>query len=236
MSEGLLTRYMETGFPHLKQVSGLPEWLIPDVAEVAHKLGDQAMLELVEPLGLSDKLKAFAARAPEPNSLPVEIWQEGIARWHGVHQVLPVTMALLRACEKVDALEQRGVLRVGFASLAHGLGTISYAPFAPNGSEILSKLANILGGDPAEPARLLDLYTTAVVKADDHILAGIEDCVLQDPVWAAWSNKLLATGKAFPFIPRVIAVRPPLTNGLMQVLVSMIMEVCHVNSGRNYPN
>jgi hypothetical protein len=236
MNDGLLTRYVEAGFPHLRQASTLPEWLVPGVADVAHELGDQAMLELAEPMGLAERLKAFLARAPEPDSLSVEMWHGGISRWPAIHQVLPVTMALLRACEKVDALERRGVLTPDYVSLVRDLAVISYAPFMPNGSEILGRLAGILGGNPTEPATLLDRYTTAMAKGDSDTLASVEECILQNPAWAAWSEGLLARGKAFPFMPRFIGVNPSLTNELAQVLVTMIREVLDANSGRNHAN
>lgn len=236
MSDGLLTRYLEAGFPHFRQMSGLPEWLVPDVSKVARKLGDEGMLKLAEPLGLADGLKAFLALAPEADSLPVKIWQEGTGGWQGLRQVLPTTMALLRACEKVDALERQGALKVSFASLVRDLAVISCAPFAPNGSELLNRLASILCSSAAEPAGLLDLYITAVVTGDNDTLDGIEYCILENPAWVAWSKTFLATGKAFPFQPRVIGVSPPLTSGLRQVLVAMIMEVLSADSRRNYPS
>jgi hypothetical protein len=235
MKEGPLTRYMEAGFPHLKRMSRLPGWLVPDVTEVARELGDQAMLKLAKPLGLSDRLGAFLAQAPEADSLPSDIWQQSIASWQPVRQVLPVTMALLRACEKVDALKRRGMLKID-SSLVRSLAVISYAPFAPDGGEMLGRLASVLGGSADEPAGLLDLYTVAVVGGGNDTLTGVDHCILEDPEWAEWSRRFLATGKGFPFTPRVIGISPPLSSGLMQVLVSMIMEVLNADSSRNYPN
>lgn len=236
MRDGLLTRYMEAGFPHLRQVSGLPRWLVPDMTDAAHELGDQSMLELAEPLDLAERLKAFLARAPEPDSLPVEVWHGGISCWSAIHQVLPVTIALLRACEKIDALERRGVLTPDYVSLVRDLAVISYAPFAPNGSEILSRLASILGGSPAEPAGLLNLYITALAKGDNDILTSVDHCILKNPAWREWSRRLIAKGKAFPFMPRIIGISPPLTSGLKQLLVNMVMEVLNADRSRNYPN
>jgi len=235
MRDRLLTHYMEVGFPHLRQVSGLPEWLLPDMAKVASKLGDQAILEIAESLGISERVKAFLTRAPDPDSLPVEIWHQGIANWQPVHQVLAVIMALLRACEKVDALERRGALRVNFV-LVRGLAVTAYAPFAPNGGELLSRLADILGGSTAEPAGLLDRYIMAVVAGDTNTLASVDCCILENPAWRAWSERFLATGKDFPFLPRVIGISPPLTSRLKQVLINMMMEVLNADHSRNYPN
>lgn len=50
---------------------------MPDFADVARQLDDEGMLKIAEPLGLCDRLKSLLAQAPEPDSLPVLIWQEG---------------------------------------------------------------------------------------------------------------------------------------------------------------
>ena len=234
MSNGLLTAYMEAGFPYFKQVANLPDGLMPDFVAVARQLGDEGMLKVAEPLGLAERIKALLAQAPEPDNVPVEIWQQGIAHWPPVHQVLSVTMALLRACENVDALERRGALKVDFA-LIRGLAVTAYAPFAPNGSELLSRLTDILGGTAAEPARLVDCYIMALLAGDTDTLADVDHCILENPVWAEWSERFLATGKDFPFLPRAIGISPPLTSGLKQVLINMMMEVLNAEHCRNYP-
>lgn len=236
MRDGLLTRYMEVGFPHLRQVSGLPEWLVPDVAEAACNLGDQAILELAKPLGLAERASAFLAQAPDPDSLPVEIWQENIRRWPAIRQALPVIMALLRACEKVDALERGGVLRIDFASTVCGLATIACATFTPNGGKILDRLAGMLGGSPAEPAALLNLYVKALENGNGDTLASVEECILQNPAWAAWLERLLATGKSLKLTPRVIGVSPVSTGGLIQLLAAMIVEVTNADRIRDIGN
>ena len=236
MRDGLLTRYMEIGFPHLRQVSGLPEWLVPDVAEAARNLGDEAILELAKPLGLAERASAFLAQAPDPDSFPVEIWQENIRRWPAIRQALPVTMALLRACEKVEALERRGVAGINSASTVRGLATIAYATFDPNGDKILDRLAGILGGSPAEPATLLNRYVKALEDGDKDTLAGTEECILQNPAWAEWSKRFIAEGMAFPFIPRVIGVSPIPTGELIQLLAAMIVEVTNADRIRDIGN
>ena len=235
MSNGLLTAYMEAGFPYLKQIAKLPDGLMPDFAKVTHRLGDEGMLKAVEPLGLCDRLKSLMAQAPDPDMVPVEIWQQSIANWSPVQQVLPATMALLHACEKVDALERRGALKTDSA-LIRGLAVTAYAPFAPNGGELLGRLANILGGTVAEPATLLDHYIAAVVAGDIDTLVDVDCCILENPAWQEWSERFLAIGKDFPFLPRVIGIRPPLTSGLKQVLINMMMEVLNAEHSRNYPS
>jgi len=46
MSNGLLTAYMEAGFPYFKQVANLPDGLMPDFVAVARQLGDEGMLKV----------------------------------------------------------------------------------------------------------------------------------------------------------------------------------------------
>lgn len=236
MKDGLLAQYMEVGFPHLRQVSGLPGWLVPDVTEVARELGDQAMLKLAKPLGLSDRLGAFLAQAPEADSLPSEIWQQSIASWQPVRQVLPVTLALLRACEKVEALERRGVAGINSASTVRGLATIACATFTPNGGKILDRLAGILDGSPAEPAVLLNKYVAALENGDKYILTRVEEYILQDQVWTEWFKRFSAVGTAFPFIPRVVGISPVPTSELIQLLAAMIVEVINADHSRDTRN
>jgi len=194
------------------------------------------MLELAEPLGISEKIKAWLALAPEADKLPAEIWQEGIGRWQAVHQVMPVTLALLRAREKIEALERRGVAGVSSASTVRGLATVAFATFAPNGGKILDRLAGILGGSPNEPAALLNLYVMALENGDKDTLADVEECILQDPAWAEWSRRFIAEGMAFPFIPRVIGVSPIPTSELIQLLAAMIVEVTNADRIRDIGN
>jgi len=236
MKNGRLTRYMEAGLPHLRQVSRLPGYLAPDVADVAHELGDQAMLKLAEPLCLSEGIKPLLNQASEADKLPAEIWQEVIGRWQAIHQVVPVTLALLRAREKVEALERRGVAEVSSASTVRGLATVAFATFAPNGGKILDRLAGILGGSPVEPAALLNLYVKALENGDKDTLADVEECILQDPAWAEWSRRFFAEGTAFPFIPRVVGVSPIPTSELIQLLAAMIVEVTNADCIRDIGN
>ncbi len=158
MKNERLAQYVEDGFPHLRQISKLPEWLAPGVPAVSSQLGDEAILGLAEPLGISEKIKPWLAQAPEENMIPDEVWLEVIGRWQAVRQVVPVTMALLRAREKIEALERRGAVGINSVSTVRSVATIAYAAFAPTGGKILDGLSVILGGKPLEPAALLNLY------------------------------------------------------------------------------
>jgi hypothetical protein len=224
MRHGVLTRYVENGYTHLKQVTGLPEGLLDDFSKVAVQLGDTGIKQLAEPLGLKERLEAALARAPDPGSLPDESWQKTIQRWEPASAVLPVTMKLLRACERIEALDRKGALAVDF-SLIRGLAVIAYAPFAPGGNKLLNKLAVILGGDAAEPAVLLDRYITAVTEKETTALGDIDRTITENPAWRQWSEGILSSCKDFPFLPRVIGISPLLGSAAKQVIVDMLMEV-----------
>ncbi len=236
MKNERLAQYVEVGLPHLRQVSKLPEWLVPDLPEMAGWLGDETMLGLAGPIGLSEGIKSLLNQAPETSKLPDEIWQEGIGRWQAVNQVVPVTMALMRAREKVEAMERRGVVAIRSVSTVRGLATIAYAAFVPSGGKILDRLGVILGGSPEEPAALLNLYVKALESGDRDTLAGVEECILRDPSWAEWSKRFIAEGVALPFIPRVIGVSPVPTGELVQLLAAMIVEVTNADRIRNIGN
>lgn len=234
MREELLTEYLQAGFSHLKEMAGLPEGLLPDFGAAVRQLGDEEILKLGEP-GLRERVKKLLDGAPDPDTLTTETWQQAIAKWPPLHQILTVTMAFLRVCERVEALERRGALKVDFA-LVRGLTVIAYAPFAPNGDELVSRLTDILGGTVVKPAELLNHYLTARVEGDADTLADIDRCILENPAWREWSDRILAAAKDFPFPSRVIGISPPLTSELKQIMVNMMQEVCNAHHSRNYPN
>ena len=236
MKDEILTRYVEAGLPHLRQVSKLPKCLAPDTVAVACELGDRAMLELAEPLGISEKIKAWLAQAPGADELPAEKWQEVTGCWQAIHQVMPVTMALLRAREKLEALERRGVLTMNSASTVRGLATIAFAAFAPNGGKILDRLAGILGGSPAEPAALLIRYVETLENGDQDALSAVVECILRDPAWTEWFKRFSARATALSFTPRVVGVNPVPTGELIRLLAEMIKEVIDADNRRDNRN
>ena len=107
MKNDIITDYVETGVAYLKEVTQWPESLLPGLPGVAKQLGDTGMLELVEPLGLAERIQTTLKEAPEPDGVQPEAWREGIRNWSNVHQTLPVMLALLRAGEKIEAAAKR---------------------------------------------------------------------------------------------------------------------------------
>ena len=236
MKQNLLVPYIKTGFPDFREITKLPEWLVPGAAEVASQLGDENLLELIKPLGLTGGIQSGLAPVEMTDKLPVEEWREAIERWYAVYQVVPVTTALLRAREKVEAMERRGVIGINSALVVRSLVTIAFAIFIPNGGKILDRLAVVLGGNPTEPAELLNRYVTALVSDDKDTLSRVEECIQRDPMWTAWFARFGSCALAFPYLPRVIGVSPVPSNALIQILATMIKEVTDADCSRNNAN
>ncbi len=236
MKKEILTRYVEAGLPHFRQASKLPECLAPDTVALACELGDQAMLEIAEPLGISEKIKAGLEQATKADELPIEKWQEVTGRWQAIDQVMPVMMALLRAREKVEALERRDVSIANSTTMARALATIACATFAPDGGKILDRLAGILGGNPNEPAALLIRYVETLESGDRDILDAVDECILRDPAWTEWFNRFSDRAATISFTPRVVGISPVSTAELIRLLAEMIREVTNADNRRDIRN
>ncbi len=236
MKQNLLAPYIKTGFPSFREISKLPEWLVPGAAEVVSQLGDESLLELSEPLGLTEKIQSCLTQSAGADKLPVGEWREAIERWSAVPQVVPVTMALLRAREKIEAMERRGMGGINSTSVVRSLVTIAFAIFIPNGGKILDRLAVVLGGNPTEPAELLNRYVTALASDDKETLSRIEECIQRDPMWTTWFARFSDCALAFPYLPRVIGVSPVPSSALIPLLATMFKEVTDADCSRDNAN
>ena len=236
MKQNLLVPYIKTGFPSFREISKLPEWLVPGAAEVVSQLGDEIILDIVEPLGLTGEIQSSLAPEARADNLPVGEWREAIERWSAVYQVVPVTMALLRAREKVEAMERRGVIGINSTSVVRSLVTIAFAIFIPNGGKILDRLAVVLGGNPTEPAELLNRYVTALVSDDKDTLSRVEECIQRDQMWRTWFARFSDCALAFPYLPKVIGVSPVPSSELIPLLATMFKEVTDADCSRDNAN
>ena len=236
MKQNLLVPYIQTGFPSFREISKLPEWLVPGAAEVVSQLGDESFLKLIAPLGLTGEIQSCLSQSGGADKLPVGEWREAIERWYAVYQVVPVTLALLRAREKVEAMERRGVIGINSSSIVRSLVTIAFAIFVPNGGKILDRIAAVLGGNPTEPTELLNRYVAALVSDDKDTLSRVEQCIQRDPMWTAWFAEFSDCALSFPYLPRVIGVSPVPSSALIPLLATMFKEVTDADCSRDNAN
>jgi len=137
----------------------------------------------------------------ETGNIPAEVWREGVGHWWAINQVRPVVLALLRARDKIEALQRQGNTDANSFYVIRSLCTLAYAPFILNGAKILESLAVILGGNPAEPAALLNRYIECVASGDKETLERVDKCIVNDSLWREWFDKLAKEGRAFPLYP-----------------------------------
>ena len=107
MKQDLLAKHIKEGLSYFKEVSELPEWLLPGVPEVAAQLGDKKILDLTADHKIKEEAEQLIKQT-ETAIIPAESWRQGIAQWPAVDQVRPVVLALLRARDKIDALLRQG--------------------------------------------------------------------------------------------------------------------------------
>jgi len=235
MEQDLWAKHIKQGFFYVKEAVELPEYLLPGIPEVAAQLGDKKMVELAGNPKISES-KTPLLNQTETGNIPAEVWREGVGHWWAINQVRPVVLALLRARDKIEALQRQGNTDANSFYVIRSLCTLAYAPFILNGAKILESLAVILGGNPAEPAALLNRYIECVASGDKETLERVDKCIVNDSLWREWFDKLAKEGRAFPFVPRVIGINPVSSPELTRLLATMVKEVNNADSSRNNAN
>ena len=223
MQERRLTKWLEAGYPHFKEYSGVPAWLLPErsFAIVIDKLGDTKVLESSRCLGL---LPDTAKEIPDHESFSAEMWRQACLDWPQLSLVSAIIMSLLESIDRVMAKHYRGELTVEPQVVFRVLMVIAFAPFVPQGSAVLQNIATILDGDASNPARLIMLYVKAVLNDDSDIATRANECIDSHREWACWADFLQQLALNFNGNYKLVAVTPPLSEGLAQVLADMIRE------------
>ena len=149
--------------------------------------------------------------------------------WPPLSLVVPVTGALMRATDRITGLYYRGELRADPFTVGKCLMILFLAPFAPGGKAIMKDLAIELDGSPACPAGLISCYTDAVENDDAPALARVHKCITRYPEWWEWASVLSDEIIQCPVTPRLVAITPPLSGELADILAAMVRE--GVNDG-----
>ena len=224
MKEQRLTKLLKAGYPRFKENSGVPVWLLPErsFAIVVDGLGDTTILEGSRCL---DLLPDTANKIPDHESFSAGMWREACLDWPQLSLVSAIITSLLESVDQVMAKHYRGELTIETQVIFRSLMVIAFAPFVPQGRDVLQDIAAILDGAAANPADLIRRYTGAVLNDKPVTATRISDCIGSHREWACWADFLQKLAQSFNGDYRLVAVTPPLSEGLADVLADMIKEV-----------
>jgi len=223
MAKQTITRLLKTVFPHLKSESGIPPWLFPErsLNEALDVVGDSGLLRVGPPLGMAD---AMLARAPDPTSITPREWQNAIRQWLPLPKLSPMMTTFVEVAETIMAQFEKVRPTIDPMVICRCLAILLYAPLVDRGKVVSQELANVLGEEANEPARLIVSYAEAVVGGDISTLEKVNQCILKYPDWREWALALQEEVLRCRLKPRLIAVTPPLSSDLTSVLSTMIKE------------
>ena len=226
MKESKVTEWLKRGYPHLKEESQLPVWILPEhsFGRIADELGEGCILQMSRPLGFAEGVEDLLEKAPEPKTMPIEAWQTVVMQWPPLVMVKPMIEACLEATTMVTRHLQSHQAGTEPLTIWRGMAVLTFAPFLPQGQFVMGELASILQGDRNCPAQLLRRYANAVVQSDVLTVTRVDDCIARHSQWLDWAGIFLGAAQSFPGSIKPVAVTPPLTAELVRVLADMIRE------------
>ena len=225
-SEKEIVKWLQTGYPYVKEESGLPAWIVPEhsFARITDELGDASILEACEPLHFADGLQELLDKAPDPSEVPPEMWQTALKLWPACSQVRPVVDICLDAAGNILRQFQSGRLKVDPVAVCRGAVVLGYAPFVPEGKRLIKELSFTFESDVSEPAELVKKYMEAVSRSDTALIERVDDCIRKHSYWMEWWRRILQYKRDFPYAAKPIGVTPPLSAEITGALAQMMKE------------
>jgi len=226
MAKQRLVKLLKTGYPHLKEYGGLPPWLLPErsFAIVADGLGDNNILEMARPLGLPSGMDLIKRTLNTDTDKSADSWLTAAACWPLLPVIKPIAISLFEASGRIMSQIRRGELETDTSVVWRVLLVIAFAPFDPQGQDILEEIATILDGDVALPAELITRFTDAALSGDDKIMTRVDDCINHQHPWLHWTEKMQEQALTFNADYKLVAVTPPLSDELTHALAAMMKE------------
>jgi hypothetical protein len=162
---------------------------------------------------------------PEHESFSAGMWREACLDWPQLSLVSAIIISLLESVDRVMAKHYRGELRIEPQAIFRSLMVIAFAPFVPQGRTMLQDIAAILDGDATNPTDLIRRYIGTVLNDDSVTATRVSECIGIHREWACWADFLQQLVLSFNGNYKLVAVTPPLSEGLADVLADMIKEV-----------
>ncbi len=224
--KGTLTTWLKAGYPHLKEQSGLPVWILPEhtVSRVADELGDDGILKMSRPLGLANGIDILLEKAPDPDKLPGEVWQATVIGWPSLSHVKDVVEACLEATSMIMRLFNTGRLKADPDMVCRGMVVLGFAPFFGEGKPVLNGLATVLKGDAGLPAQLLKRYAGVVAAGDIITLMQVDECIARYSQWAELATTFMNCAANFTYVPKPIGITPTISTEMVEMLAEMMKE------------
>ena len=240
MKEHKLAELIKSGYPHVKNEAGLAPWVLPEhgLNRITDEVGDIGILKVSQPLGLADGLEQRLERAPDPDSVSSQSWQDAVRKWQPLSQVSVIVAAYLETVGPVMAQSQSIKSGIDPMAICRSLAVLLFAPFVDCGRALLEEIAGILDRPAIAPAELINSYAIAVRESNIKTLEKVNRCILKYSDWQEWTSALQEQVLRCRHTPKLIAVTPPPSTDLTGVLVTLIKEAHHGSSGDSteYPD
>ena len=229
MTDDTATKWLKALYPHVKEASGLPPWLLPErsLNNTADEIGDSGLLTMSQGLGLANDVRQFLDNAPDPDTVSPQTLAESIKRWQHLPHIYPVVDAFMEIADTVIAQFQRIKQHVDPSIISRTLAVLLFAPFVTKGKSLLTDVAAVLNGDTADPAGLIRCYGQAVARHDIPVVQQVNKCLSRYNDWQRWAKSLEAQVRDCQYKPRLIAVTPEPSAELIAVLAMMFKEDTH---------
>ncbi len=221
-----LVKWLKAGYPHLKERSGLPVWILPErtVSRVADEFGEDGIIEMSRPLGSANGIENLLEKAPDPDTLPGETWRAVVMGWPPLSSVKEMVEACLEATTLIMRRFERGQLKADPVVVCRGMVTLGSAPFSSEGKPVLNELASILKGDAARPAELLERYAGALVQGDTLTVKQVDECIARYGQWVQFAESFIKRASNFTYVPKPIGITPTISTEMVEVLAEMMKE------------
>jgi len=232
-----LVTWLKTGYPHFKEESGLPVWILPERSfdKVADELGDWHILRMNQPLSFAEGVEDLFEKAPDPETLPIEAWRSTVICWPPLLQVRPMVEAYLEVVTMIVRYFQSSQPKVEPVRVCRSIAVLGFVPFVSQGEPLMAELASILKGDASHPEELVRCYASALIRGDELTIDEVDNCIARHSQWAEWAALFIEGGQSLSCTPKLVAVTPPVSTELVYVLVEMIGATGDDESRRDYP-
>ncbi len=223
---GTLVTWIKTGYPHLKEKSGLPVWILPEhrFGRVVDEFGDKGILAITRPLVVNNRIESLLEKAPALETSSADALQEAIRAWPPLIHVKDMVEACLETTDGIMRLFNSGRLYAEPVMVCRGVVALSFAPFLLEGMPLLKDIAPVLNGDANRPADLLRQYGRTLALGDIMTAKEVDLCIARHNEWAEVASASLKQATDCFYIPKPIGVTPPMSSEMATVLTNMLKE------------